>query len=359
MPALVPGVHFPKEEPLMKPKSQPLLRLLLLAGFLLISGLAGLIVDAQQVRAYSSYLSAAENQYPILIGTKLDSCQLCHPSSGYSLNAYGSDYKGAGHSFTAIELLDSDGDGFNNITEINALKFPGDASDKPVAASTNTPTSTPTNTSVPATSTNTPTPSPTQPGPTATYTPSPTATVPGPTDTSTPTPTATEPGATASPTAPAQAGPTPTRIPLPAPANRFAFLGKVSNYPKAPDLVGNWKIGGRVVHVTAITWLEQPGLLGEDSQAWVWGMRAAGDAVDATYIRVLTHGEDDDDGGSTNITPSPTASRTPSWTATATRTPRPTATLTPTRTPRSATATPTRTPTRTPRPTEDDDSAGR
>jgi hypothetical protein len=98
--------------------------------------------------------------YPKLKNTKLDNCALCHTggkagkktygscqwchyisdygndSSQYAatLNSYGVDYKAAGQSkaaLTAIETKDSDGDGYTNITEINAIRYPGDATDDP------------------------------------------------------------------------------------------------------------------------------------------------------------------------------------------------------------------------------------
>ena len=70
-------------------------------------------------------------------GTTLGSCITCH----YQLdgkggeNGYGQDYKNWGRDFYAIENLDSDGDGFINIDEINAGSFPGDPSSIPTSAS--------------------------------------------------------------------------------------------------------------------------------------------------------------------------------------------------------------------------------
>lgn len=101
--------------------------------------------------------------YPAKIGTKLDNCNLCHSGGvntsgkkpvtmgscqwchfkyGYdksgdisaTLNVYGKAYLDAGRTaaaLTAIEGLDSDGDGFSNINEINATRYPGDAADDP------------------------------------------------------------------------------------------------------------------------------------------------------------------------------------------------------------------------------------
>ena len=83
--------------------------------------------------AESSFLTQARNQYPQITGTRLDSCTLCHTSVP-SRNAYGSAWRNNGRSFLAIEGLDSDGDSFSNIDEIDALTFPGDAGDFPALA---------------------------------------------------------------------------------------------------------------------------------------------------------------------------------------------------------------------------------
>ncbi len=59
-------------------------------------------------------------------------CSTCHTSnSNFGVNPYGSDLSVADDNFIAIEGMDSDGDGFSNITEIQALTFPGNANDFP------------------------------------------------------------------------------------------------------------------------------------------------------------------------------------------------------------------------------------
>ena len=75
-------------------------------------------------------------------GTALDSCTLCHTGSpsGSNLNSYANAYAANGYNFAAIEALDSDGDGFSNIAEINARTFPGDPASKPAASDTTLPT---------------------------------------------------------------------------------------------------------------------------------------------------------------------------------------------------------------------------
>lgn len=81
--------------------------------------------------ALPAKLSAARAQYPAIVDTRLDSCGLCHNLPQYGFNPYGRDYRRAQEDFAAIEELDSDGDGFTNIAEIEALTFPGDSQDVP------------------------------------------------------------------------------------------------------------------------------------------------------------------------------------------------------------------------------------
>jgi len=102
--------------------------------------------------------------YPGKVGTKLDNCALCHSGGsvtsgtktttygscqwchykyGYNaphgdiaatLNPYGKAYLDNGRNAAAlanIEQMDSDGDGFSNIAEINAIRYPGDKGDDP------------------------------------------------------------------------------------------------------------------------------------------------------------------------------------------------------------------------------------
>ena len=81
------------------------------------------------------YLDAFNERYGTE-DTKLDACITCHfnPGGGGPRNPYGEAYQDSGMDFAAIEDLDSDGDGFTNIENINALTFPGDPDDYPEAA---------------------------------------------------------------------------------------------------------------------------------------------------------------------------------------------------------------------------------
>ena len=61
----------------------------------------------------------------------LGNCLTCH-TSGSTRNSYGADFRSNNHDFSLIEFLDSDGDGADNITEIQAGTFPGDSTSTPV-----------------------------------------------------------------------------------------------------------------------------------------------------------------------------------------------------------------------------------
>ncbi len=134
--------------------------LMILASLGVLVGAYTLLGRPRPVQATSNYLAAARLQYPTIIGTALDSCNLCHLSGSNDKNQYGDAYESHGHSFSAIELLDSDHDGYNNLTEINAHTFPGDAASHPNGA-TATPTATGALTATPTPVVGTPTPTPT------------------------------------------------------------------------------------------------------------------------------------------------------------------------------------------------------
>ncbi len=87
----------------------------------------------------SSYKTAFNTKYGTT-GTVLDQCILCHTTNtnpnANLLNPYGLALQSNGVNFTAAEPLDSDGDGFNNITEINARTFPGNSASIPTTTDT-------------------------------------------------------------------------------------------------------------------------------------------------------------------------------------------------------------------------------
>ncbi len=135
----------------------------LIAALIMLTGIAGFAQAAYHHEGEADspkFVSA----YPAAEGTKLDSCALCHCGGEYekssnewvtvgscqwchltygydgsgdireTMNPYGADYNAAGRkvaAFGPIEGRDSDGDGYTNRQEINALSYPGDATDDP------------------------------------------------------------------------------------------------------------------------------------------------------------------------------------------------------------------------------------
>ena len=106
-----------------------------MAGF----GALIMLILVGSAYALSSYLTSFNTRYGTA-GTALNTCSLCHPAGGGNnagnLNNFALDFAANGHSFVAIENLDSDGDGFTNIVEINARTFPGNAASFPSVDST-------------------------------------------------------------------------------------------------------------------------------------------------------------------------------------------------------------------------------
>jgi hypothetical protein len=92
-----------------------------------------LVLLAQQsALARPSYLTIFNNKYGTA-GTVLDDCTVCHTSVP-ARNPFGTDFLNAGADAAALDAIantDSDGDGATNITEINALTFPGDPASFP------------------------------------------------------------------------------------------------------------------------------------------------------------------------------------------------------------------------------------
>ena len=140
---------------------------------------AALALAVSMVAPYSAsalpeFLDDFKAEYPAVVGTRLESCNVCHTAPPIR-NPYGSDFNLAGRRFDQIESFDSDEDGSDNLTEIIALTFPGDPLDGPNVTPPATATSPPTQTRMP---TNTPMSTNT---PTLTHTRKPTPTIiPGP-----------------------------------------------------------------------------------------------------------------------------------------------------------------------------------
>jgi hypothetical protein len=98
-----------------------------LAAFIFV--IAGPVGAAHAVSSYMTTFNSTYASAPAAV----KSCNVCHPNypSSTSRNSYGTAFASNGRNYAAIANLDSDGDGFTNIVEINAGKFPGDATSKP------------------------------------------------------------------------------------------------------------------------------------------------------------------------------------------------------------------------------------
>lgn len=88
------------------------------------------LAGAQAVSAKSGYLTQFAAAYPGASDTLKNSCAVCHTTPP-TKNSYGRAYADSGRNYASIEALDSDGDGFSNLIEINAGSFPGNALSKP------------------------------------------------------------------------------------------------------------------------------------------------------------------------------------------------------------------------------------
>lgn len=90
--------------------------------------------------AKSGYLTTLNSTYGTA-NTALDACTTCHGSSNSTFNPYGAAVvakmaSGLAGALAAVEPLDSDGDKFSNLEEIDALTLPGDRTSFPVVAAT-------------------------------------------------------------------------------------------------------------------------------------------------------------------------------------------------------------------------------
>ncbi|MGB5531547.1 MAG: c-type cytochrome [Acidimicrobiia bacterium] len=106
-----------------------------------VMALSLLFILAQDVAAKNQpeFLPAFEATYPAAVGSRIDSCTICHNVQGseYKLNSYARQWK-EDENFVAINNFDADGDGYTNVEEINAHTFPGNASDNPSTVTTTT-----------------------------------------------------------------------------------------------------------------------------------------------------------------------------------------------------------------------------
>lgn len=107
--------------------------------FLLLILVAAALIGIQEASAFPFFLDTVHINYPGTAGKRIDNCSFCHVGPDPAVNQadmprnpYGLAFQNNGENvaaLTAIELLDSDNDGFTNIAEINALTFPGNSND--------------------------------------------------------------------------------------------------------------------------------------------------------------------------------------------------------------------------------------
>ncbi len=98
------------------------------------------LVFAVSVLGRQAYFDIFIETYPNIEGTDIDVC-ICHtnPFGDSPRNPYGIDFANHNYSLVEIENNDSDGDGWRNIDEINALTHPGDPTDVPSMQDTTPP----------------------------------------------------------------------------------------------------------------------------------------------------------------------------------------------------------------------------
>ncbi len=111
-------------------------RRVLAAAVLLACAAVVVLAGVHPATAEESDMRAMRTKYPGIVGTRLDACDVCHNSPRYSLDPYGRAFSQARRDFAAIEGLDSDGDGYTNLAEIQALTFPGHPDDFPAPTAT-------------------------------------------------------------------------------------------------------------------------------------------------------------------------------------------------------------------------------
>ena len=96
-----------------------------------------LTMSPSLIWAKSNYTDTFNTTYGTSGARGLDtigSCITCHPGAlngSSQLNDYSTDWLIASHNYSAVEAMDSDGDGYDNLTEILAGTMPGDNSSVP------------------------------------------------------------------------------------------------------------------------------------------------------------------------------------------------------------------------------------
>lgn len=92
----------------------------------------GFSIFSLPAMSYSPFLDQSYEMY-----STRNRCEMCH--SGAKLNQFGEDFsiewkksKDIVKAYLAVEDKDSDGDGYSNVSEINAISLPGDKTSIPV-----------------------------------------------------------------------------------------------------------------------------------------------------------------------------------------------------------------------------------
>ncbi len=79
----------------------------------------------------------------------------------------------------------------------------------------------------------------------------------------------------------------PTTAALAAPAREFTYTARVQSMP-TNGMLGTWKIGGRLVHVTAATTIDQnDGAARKGARVQVEGFKQKDGSINATSISVI------------------------------------------------------------------------
>ncbi len=82
--------------------------------------------------------------------------------------------------------------------------------------------------------------------------------------------------------------PSPSGMFLVTKGKEVRFFGTIQSLPSAPGWIGNWKVGGRTVHVSTSTLIDQTDrAVAKGAQVLVEGFRLKNGSINATSIDVL------------------------------------------------------------------------
>ncbi len=118
-----------------KRKSNILPFVLIVFGGVMLAALLLVVLHPMVVFGNADDKAQWEAFYPAAFGSRIDNCLLCHTTmTGPVRNPYGQAVENLGEvnpPIGNIENLDSDGDGFTNLQEIQMHTYPGDPNDHP------------------------------------------------------------------------------------------------------------------------------------------------------------------------------------------------------------------------------------